>query len=68
MKNFDFSMIKNTQLAERFSLQFRAEFFNLFNTPQFGPPNTSFGAGPFGTVSSQINAARIIQLALKLQF
>lgn len=67
-RNFDFSAIKDTRLTERFALQFRCEFFNLFNTPQFGPPNTSYGAGPFGTVSSQQNNARIIQLALKLQF
>lgn len=68
MGNFDFSMIKNTQITERLGLQFRAEAFNLFNTPQFGPPATSYGAGTFGTVSSQLNPARIIQLALKLQF
>ncbi|MGO8787461.1 MAG: carboxypeptidase regulatory-like domain-containing protein [Terriglobia bacterium] len=68
LRNFDFSGIKNTQLAERFSLQFRAEFLNLFNTPQFNPPATSFGAGTFGTVSGQQNNARIVQLALKLIF
>jgi hypothetical protein len=68
MANFDYSMIKNTQLGERFTLQFRVECFNLFNTPQFGPPATSYGAGTFGTVSSQIINARIIQFALKLRF
>jgi hypothetical protein len=68
MGNFDFSMIKNIQLRERLGLQFRGEFFNLFNSPQFGPPATSYGAGTFGTVSSQIINARIIQFALKLQF
>jgi hypothetical protein len=68
LRNFDFSAIKNTQLAERVSLQFRAEFLNLFNTPQFNPPATSFGAGTFGTVSGQQNNAPIVQLALKLIF
>jgi hypothetical protein len=68
MKNFDFSMIKNIPLSERFALQFRAEFFDLFNTPQFGPPNTTYGAAGFGAVGSQINNPRLIQLALKLLF
>jgi hypothetical protein len=68
LRNFDFSAIKNTKLTERFAFQFRAEAFNLFNTPQFNPPATSFGAGTFGTVSGQQNNARIIQLALKLIF
>jgi Carboxypeptidase regulatory-like domain len=68
MSNFDFSMIKNIPLTERFQLQFRAEFFDLFNTPQFGPPATSYGAAGFGSVGSQINNPRIIQLALKLLF
>jgi hypothetical protein len=40
-KNVDFSVFKNFPIAERFKVQFRAEFFNLFNTPQFGRPNAS---------------------------
>lgn len=40
-KNVDFSVFKNFPIAERFKMQFRAEFFNLFNTPQFGRPNAS---------------------------
>lgn len=68
MKNFDWSMIKNTQVTDRATFQFRAEVFNLFNRPQFGPPNTNFGTPNFGTVNSQLNNARIIQFALKLLF
>ncbi len=37
-KNVDFSVFKNFRLAESARLQFRAEFFNFFNTPQFGVP------------------------------
>jgi hypothetical protein len=38
-KNIDFSVFKNFQLAESKTLQFRAEFFNLLNTPQFNNPS-----------------------------
>ncbi|MCS6951448.1 MAG: TonB-dependent receptor [Bryobacteraceae bacterium] len=49
-KNIDFSAFKNFRLAESVRLQFRAEFFNFFNTPQFGIPvrslNTAAGFQP----------------------
>jgi hypothetical protein len=40
-KDIDFSLFKNFQLAESKNLQFRAEFFNLFNTPQFNNPSAT---------------------------
>jgi len=64
----DVALHKNTKLKERLSLQFRAEAFNLSNTPVFGPPNTSFGSPAFGAVSAQANQPRILQLALKLSY
>jgi hypothetical protein len=67
-ENWDFSVLKNTSIKENWMLQFRAEFFNLFNTPQFAPPATAFGVSTFGVVSSQQNQPRIIQVALKLIF
>lgn len=66
--NLDLSLIKNTALREKLRLQFRAEFFNLTNTPQFGPPNTAFGSPQFGIVAAQGNQPRIIQFALKLLY
>jgi hypothetical protein len=66
--NFDFSILKNTRIKESWNLQFRTEFFNLFNSPQFGPPGTAFGVSTFGVVSSQQNQPRIIQMALKFVF
>jgi hypothetical protein len=66
--NYDFTLFKNTHVTERFSLQYRAEFFNLFNRVQFGPPGNTFGTPQFGVVSSQINSQRLIQMGLRLSF
>jgi len=74
--NTDFSAIKNFRLPyESMNLQFRAEFFNLFNHPQFNAPGLSStpGAdlaspGTFGIITSTVNNPRVIQLALKLNF
>jgi hypothetical protein len=68
VKNLDFSLIKSTRLQERTRLEFRAEAFNLLNTPQFSTPGTVLGSATFGVVSSQANPPRELQLALKLLF
>lgn len=66
LANVDVSLVKNTRMTERLTLQFRSEFFNFLNTPRFAPPNTSFGNPLFGTVSNQANQPRVVQFALKL--
>ena len=66
--NVDLSFMKDTMLVENLRLQFRAEAFNLTNTPVFAPPNASYGSPTFGVVSSQANQPRVVQLALKLLF
>lgn len=70
LTNFDFALYKTTSFGagERYGVQFRAEFFNLFNTPQFGNPNTTIGYVGAGVVSSQANNPRLIQFALKFMF
>lgn len=68
VRNLDFSVIKNTKIGERINTQFRTEFFNAFNTPRFGVPNTVFGNSNFGVVSNTINSSRVIQVALKVLF
>jgi len=56
-------------LKENTSLQFRAEFFNILNHPNFGKPASSFGASGFGVISDTGNyLPRNVQLALKLLF
>ena len=68
--NLDFGVYKNNRFGRdgRFNLQFRSEFFNLANHPQFGVPGLALGASNFGVVSSQRNNPRQIQLALKFLF
>jgi hypothetical protein len=67
--NTDFSLIKQFALPwEKSGLNFRAEFFNLFNHPQFGSPVNDVSAAGFGSVNSTCNNPRLIQLALKLSF
>ncbi len=67
--NSDFSVIKDFALPRReMGLNFRAEFFNLFNHPQFGAPISDINQAGFGSVSSTVNNPRLVQLALKLTF
>lgn len=72
INNFDWAIFKRTTFAERYGLEFRTEFFNLFNHPQFGPPGTGFNGtatgNGFGVVTSTVNNPRLIQFALKFIF
>jgi hypothetical protein len=70
--NYDFALIKDTPFgrrksgAERMDMQFRAEFFNLFNIVTMGmPANIVTGSG-FGQISRTAGNSRQIQLSLKL--
>jgi hypothetical protein len=68
--NFDFAFRKRTPFgsSEGKNIEFRAEFFNLFNHTQFGDPDTTFGTPSFGVINSTIVSPRVIQLGLKLNF
>jgi hypothetical protein len=66
--NTDFSVIKDFRLPREVGLNFRAEFFNLFNHPEFGMPVADINAVGFGSVNSTVNNPRLVQLALKLTF
>ena len=71
MRNVDAVLAKNFgfHIAERpITMQFRSEFYNLFNRVQFGGPNTSVSSLSFGQVTSQANNPRDIQFGLKLNF
>src|SRR5262249_604396 len=69
--NTDFSVIKQFALPwESTGLTFRAEFFNLWNHPQFGLPLNAItpAAGGFGSVYSTVNNPRLVQFGLKFTF
>lgn len=68
INSWDWSVSKRTRLSERVGLDLRAEFFNLFNRVQFGPPNTAFGGPTFGKITSQANNPRQVQFALRASF
>ena len=71
VKNFDFALFKNTKFGpdERLGAEFRAEFFNGFNHPQFNPPNSGCcGGSSFGQVTGQYNLPRLVQFALRFTF
>jgi Carboxypeptidase regulatory-like domain len=65
----DLSIFKNTNFL-KINSQFRCEFFNISNTPQFAAPNSTLGAAGFGSISSLLfnTPMRQIQFGLKLNF
>lgn len=72
-ENLDFSVFRNFFFAERFNLQFRAEAFNLTNTPQFflpaaNSPELTIGNSAFGKLTASAATGRQIQFGLKLYF
>lgn len=79
VKNFDFSLIKDTPVTERLHVEFRTEFFNIFNHPNFGLPNIVMTSPTFGSLFQTADVAqnnvglgsggpRLIQFGLKLMF
>jgi hypothetical protein len=75
--NTDFSLIKRFVVTERAGLDFRAEFFNIFNHAQFAQPGSdiaessnpgSTASSQFGVINSTVGNPRVIQFALKLTF
>src|SRR5439155_25481856 len=68
--NTDMAGIKRVPLPfrEGMDLEFRAEFYNVFNTPIFSDPNVTIGAGTFGRITASKGQERQGQLALKLHW
>jgi hypothetical protein len=73
LADVDLSLLKDTVVSEKITLQFRAEFFNAFNRVNFGPPNTTVFSGTTispsaGIITTLATNPRQIQFGLKLIF
>ncbi|MGO9898038.1 MAG: carboxypeptidase regulatory-like domain-containing protein [Bryobacteraceae bacterium] len=69
LREIDFSIFKDFVFTERVRMQFRTEIFNLFNTPEYGFPDSGYGDTQFGQVTGTLaGTERHIQFALKLLF
>jgi hypothetical protein len=77
INNFDFAIFKRTKVSERLGIEFRTEFFNIFNHPYFNVPATGYTGTPtgngFGAITSTVQSGvaspeRLIQFALKVVF
>jgi hypothetical protein len=76
--NWDISILKSTRITERQTVQFRAEFFDTFNHPQFNNPNNAGGflsntvpdrsSATFGNIITTSVNPRVIQFGLKYLF
>jgi hypothetical protein len=73
-KNFDMVLAKNAHITERFSLEFRSEYYNIFNHPNFQQPDNLITDGTFGESSAEVKrndsttGARQLQFGMKLHF
>jgi outer membrane receptor protein involved in Fe transport len=67
--NVDFALTKTIPLFKEQNLLFRAEFFNIFNHPNFAVPISSLSAGSrFGTINSNVGTPRNIEFSLRYSF
>lgn len=66
-RDLDMALVKRTAITERLNVDFRAEVFNLTNTPPFNAPNVVDGSSAFGSITSAMDP-RVFQLALKFNF
>ncbi|HUI76047.1 MAG TPA: hypothetical protein VLX32_13940, partial [Candidatus Acidoferrum sp.] len=68
--NLDFAVFKNFAITERFRAQFRAQAYNLTNTPHFSNPgDTNLNDGHIGQINSVLtNSWRQVELAMRFTF
>jgi hypothetical protein len=65
-RDLDIALIKHTHLPRNTDLEFRAELFDITNTPAFAQPNGSFGSAAFGSITATTTDPRVAQFALRL--
>jgi len=65
-RDLDFALVKKFTLPRETAMEFRAELFNVTNTPAFSQPNGSFGSAAFGSITSTTTDPRVMQLAIRI--
>ena len=65
-RDLDVALVKHVHLPRETGLEFRAEVFDVTNTPEFSQPNGSFGASAFGSITSTTTDPRVVQFAVRL--
>jgi hypothetical protein len=66
-RNLDVAVSKHIALPRETNVEFRAEVYDVMNTPEFAQPNGSFGSAAFGSISSTVTDPRVAQFALRIR-
>jgi hypothetical protein len=67
-KRFDMAISKSTRLTERYRIEFRTEFFNLFNNVNFALPVNDLQDSSVGNIENTVGGPRVVQFGLRFQF
>jgi len=65
-RSLDMAVVKHTKIAEWADVEFRGEIFDIFNKPEFGQPNGSFGSAAFGSITTTTTDPRVVQFAIRI--
>lgn len=65
-RGLDLALAKHVTLFHETGLEFRAELFDVTNTPEFAQPNGSYGSAAFGSITSTVTDPRVMQLAIRV--
>jgi hypothetical protein len=65
-RDLDVALVKHTRVFEKGDVEFRAEVFDITNTPAFAQPNGSFGSAAFGSITGTTTDPRVVQFGLRV--
>jgi hypothetical protein len=65
-RDLDLALVKHTRVVEKGDVEFRAEVFDITNTPAFAQPNGSFGSAAFGSITATTTDPRVVQFGLRV--
>ncbi len=67
-KRFDLGIVKNTKINERMSFEIGWDVFNIFNTANFGTPDSELGSPDFGKITNTVGGPRVMQFRARFKF